>query len=119
MERMKKPKLFTMKVDEDELSRWKFFAQNRQMHLSDDIKKLMRGEKLPDVVPPKKRPKRKYSDVNPELIVAINRIGGNLNQITKRVNDRRAWENQKVDVVMQLSVIEQQLERLLDAHKIS
>lgn len=109
----KKPKLFTMKVDEALLKKWHHFARSKQMHLSDVIKRLMSDEDLPETVPVKKEVKRRYSTVDPELLRAVNSIGSNINQISTRIN-----MNQKFDVVLQLSLIEQNLERLLDAHKI-
>ena len=107
-----------MKVEESLLEKWRYFAKSKQIHLSDVIKRLMDGQELPEAVPVKKEPKRKYSDVHPELIRELNAIGNNINTISRKVNDRRAWENQKLDVAMELSSIEQQLERVLYAHQI-
>lgn len=109
----KKPKLFTMKVDEALLKKWHHFAKSKQMHLSDVIKRLMSAEELPETVPVKKEVKRKYSNVDPKLLIALNAIGNNINQISTRIN-----MEQKFDAVVQLSAIEQQLERVLDAHQI-
>lgn len=109
----KQPKLFTMKVDEALLQKWHHFAKSKQMHLSDVIKRLMSGEDLPETVPVKKEVKRRYSTVDPKLLIALNAIGNNINQISTRIN-----MEQKFDAVVQLSAIEQQLERVLDAHQI-
>ena len=102
-----------MKVEEVQLQKWHHFAKEKQMPLSDVIKKLMSDEKLPESYPVKKEVKRKYSDVNPKLLIALNAIGNNINQISTRINMQ-----QKFDVVVQLSSIEQQLEKVLNAHKI-
>ena len=94
-----------MKVTESEKEEWQFLAKSHQVSLSELIR-----QKLKNV---KSVKKRKVKTVDPELLRAINSIGNNLNQISRRVN-----ENQKFDVVVELSSIEQQLERVLNAHKI-
>jgi len=108
-----KPKLFTMKVEPSVLEKWHYFAKSKQMHLSDIIKRLMNAEELPETVPVKKPPKRNYSNVDPKLLFELNAIGNNINQISRRIN-----EGQKFDAVIELSSIEQQLERVLNAHQI-
>ena len=108
-----KPKLFTMKVAPELLKKWHHFAKSKEMPLSDVIKKLMNGEKLPENVPPKKEPKRKFSNVDPILIREINAIGNNLNQISRRVN-----EGQKFDAIIHLQSIEKQLEKLINANQV-
>ena len=109
----KKPKLFTMKVEPELLAKWHHFAKSKNKPLSDIIKLLMNSEDLPESVPVKTTPKRKYADVDPKLLREINAIGNNLNQISRKLN-----EGQKFDAIIELSSIEQQLERLLHAHKI-
>jgi len=94
-----------MKVAESEKEEWQLLAKSHQVSLSELIR-----EKLKNV---KSVKKRKVKTVDPELLRAINSIGNNINQISRRVN-----ENQKFDVVVELSSIEQQLERVLNAHKI-
>jgi hypothetical protein len=108
-----KAKLFTMKVEPDLLLKWHHFAKSKNKPLSDIIKLLMRGEELPETVPIKKEPKRNYTKIDPKLLRAINAMGNNLNQISRRIN-----EGQKFDAVIELSSIEQQLGQILDAHKI-
>ena len=108
-----KPKLFTMKVEPELLAKWHHFAKSKNKPLSDIIKLLMRGEELPQSVPVKKEPKHKYPKVDPKLLREINAIGNNLNQISRRIN-----EGQKFDAVIELSAIEQQLERVLNAHQV-
>jgi len=108
-----KPKLFTMKVEPSVLVKWHYFAKSKQMHLSDVIKRLMNAEELPETVPVEKPPKRNYSNVDPKLLFELNAIGNNINQISRRIN-----EGQKFDAVIELSSIEQQLERVLNAHQI-
>jgi len=73
----------------------------------------MNAEELPETVPVKKPPKRNYSNVDPKLLFELNAIGNNINQISRRIN-----EGQKFDAVIELSSIEQQLERVLNAHQI-
>lgn len=109
----KKPKLFTMKVDEELLKKWHYLAKSKKMHLSDVIKFKMSDEKLPESVPVKKVPQRKYSRVDPDLLFELNAIGNNINQISTRIN-----MGQKFDVLVQLVAIEEQLTRVLNANKI-
>ena len=94
-----------MKVTETEKAEWQLLAKSYGVSLSELIR-----QKLKNV---KSIKKKKVKTVDPELLRAINSIGNNLNQISRRVN-----ENQKFDVVVELSSIEQQLERVLNAHKI-
>jgi hypothetical protein len=109
-----KKKLFTMKVEPNILAQWHQFAKSKNRPLSDIIKLLMSGEELPATVIDKKEPKKTYSKVDPNLIRAINAIGNNLNQISRKVN-----EHQKFDVLIELKSIEQQMEQLLNASQIS
>ena len=106
-------KLFTMKVKAEVLASWHQFAKSRNKPLSDIIKLLMSNQKLPKKVKIRQQSKRKYSAVDPTLLFEINAIGNNINQLSRRVN-----EGQKFDVLIVLKSIEQQLERLLDAHQI-
>lgn len=108
-----KPKLYTMKVEQEVLEKWHEFAKSKNKPLSDIIKLLMSNQKLPKKIKQRQEPKRKYSTVNPKLLFEINAIGNNINQISRRVN-----ESQKFDVLIELQSIEQKLERLLNAHKI-
>jgi len=103
-----------MKVEPKILAKWHQFAKSKNRPLSDIIKLLMSGEELPATVMQKKEPKKTYSKVDPNLIRAINAIGNNLNQISRKVN-----EHQKFDVLIELKSIEQQMEQLLNASQIS
>ncbi|MGC9351823.1 MAG: MobC family plasmid mobilization relaxosome protein [Sulfurovum sp.] len=110
-----KPKLFTMKVDEVELRRWHKFAKKKGKPLSDIIKMMMRGQELPADAPIKKTPpKRKYTNVDPDLLFEINAIGNNLNQISRRVN-----QGEKFDVLPTLVAMEAHLSELVNAHQVS
>jgi hypothetical protein len=101
----KKTKLFTMKVTDAEKSQWQTLAKSHRVSLSELVRQNLNQTK------PKKihRPKT----VDPELLRAINAIGNNLNQISRRLN-----EGQKFDAVIELSAIEEKLERVLHAHQI-
>lgn len=100
-----KPKLLTMKVSQEEKSKWQDLAKSHKMSLAELIRSKLDNTK------PMKGTKTKTAD--PKLLRELNAIGNNLNQISRRVN-----ENQKLDVVMELASIEAQLERLLNAHQV-
>jgi len=102
-----------MKVEESELLKWKFYAKQKNMHLSDVIKSLMRDEELPISIPVRKEAKRKYSNVDPLLLRELNAIGNNINQISTRINI-----GNRFNVLIHLREIELNLERVLDAHQI-
>jgi mRNA-degrading endonuclease RelE of RelBE toxin-antitoxin system len=106
-------KLYTIRVEPDVLAKWHEFAGKKNKPLSEIIKLLMSNQKLPKKVKQRQEAKRNYSIVDPKLLFEINAIGNNINQISRRVN-----EYQKFDVLIELQSIEQQLERLLNAHKI-
>ena len=107
---VRKPKLLTMKVDETEKSKWAELAKSHDMSLAELIRTRLNDLKLPEA---KKRKPRKVPKADPELLRQIAGIGNNLNQISRRVN-----EGQKFDVALELSAIEAQLRRLLDAHQV-
>jgi len=108
-EKTKEPiKLFTMKLPQSKLERYKHFAKSYDLPLSHIIQKLLDDEPLP------KRIRQKSTlKADPELIRQIAAIGNNLNQISRRVN-----QGDKFDVTVHLLSIEYQLERLLHAHQI-
>ena len=107
-------KLFTMKVKESELEKFHQFAKSRGKPLSEIIKTLLRNQPLPEAVPKKNTPKRKYTEVDPKLIFQLSAIGNNLNQIARRLNS-----GEKVKVLPVLLSMEQELERLRNAHQVS
>ena len=98
---MKKNKLLTMKVTESEKIKWKAKADDYQITLSELIRNALN----------RVRPNTKTA--NKDLLRAINSIGNNLNQISRKVN-----QNESIDVPMALISIERQLERILNAHQI-
>ena len=99
----KKTKLFTMKVTDTEKSTWHDIAKSHQMSLAELVRQKLNNTK------PKKH--HRVKTVDAKLLREINAIGNNLNQISRRIN-----QNQKFDVVLALSSIEVQLEKLLNAH---
>ena len=94
-----------MKVTDDEKLSWHDIAKSHHLSLSELIRQKLNNTK------PKKS--HRIKTVDPELLREINAIGNNLNQISRRIN-----QNQKFDVVLALSSIEVQLERILNAHQI-
>ncbi len=104
-------KLFTMKVEENQLEKYRQYAKDKNRPLAKIIKSLLDNERLPEKPNFKKEPIRKYNNVNPELIRQLAAIGNNLNQIARRVNQK-----EKFDVIPHLVSIESQIEKLLDAH---
>ena len=94
-----------MKVTESEKSEWQILAKSYGVSLSELVR-----QKLSLTIPVKKK---RVKTVDPELLRAINSIGNNLNQISRKLN-----EGQKFDAILELASIEEKLERVLDAHKI-
>jgi hypothetical protein len=94
-----------MKVTDTEKSEWQTLAKSHRVSLSELVR-----QKLNDTKPKKTW---RVRTVDPELLRAINAIGNNLNQISRRIN-----EQQKFDAVVELASIEEKLERVLNAHKI-
>jgi len=94
-----------MKVTQSEKSEWQNLAKSYGVSLSELIR-----QKLKNV---KSVKKKRVKTVDPELLRAINAIGNNLNQISRKLN-----EGQKFDAILELASIEEKLERVLDAHKI-
>jgi len=101
-------KLFTMKIPQSKLEKYKYFAKYYDLPLSQLIQKLLEQQPLPKRVRQKPTPK-----VDPELIRQLSAIGNNLNQVSRRVN-----QGDKIDVISHLVAIENQLEQLLNAHQI-
>ena len=94
-----------MKVTQSEKSEWQILAKSYGVSLSELVR-----QKLSLSKPVKKK---RVKTVDPKLLRAINAIGNNLNQISRRIN-----EQQKFDAVVELASIEEKLERVLNAHKI-
>jgi hypothetical protein len=99
----KMSKLFTMKVGEEDLEKFKEIAKAHDLPLSSYIKLLLRNEPIPE-------PKRqKVKQADPELIRQIAGIGNNLNQISRHLNQGGALD---VDVLYELVQIRKELSRL-------
>jgi len=101
-------KLFTMKIPQSKLDRYKYAAKSYELPLSQLIQKLLDRQPLPKRIRQKPTPK-----VDPELVRQVAAIGNNLNQIARRLNS-----GDKFDVVPHLVAIEDQLEQLLNAHQV-
>ncbi len=106
---VKKPKLFTMKVDELEKKQWQQIAKSRDVSLAELIRRYLDG--LP--TPKKKRQPKPVINVDTDLLFQLSGIGNNINQISRRVN-----QCDRFDVVIELRSIEIQLERLLHAYEV-
>lgn len=76
-------------------------------NLSDWIRELVLSGK------PKKT--RKAKPVNKELLYELNRIGVNINQIAKRLNQFDDLE--KIDVILSLQSIEESMKELREIYK--
>jgi len=101
-------KLFTMKIPQSKLNRYKHAAKLHGLPLSRLIQNSLESQPLPKRIRQKPTPKS-----DPELIRQISAIGNNLNQISRRVN-----QGDKFDVIPHLVAIENQLEQLLNAHQV-
>ncbi len=60
---------------------------------------------------------RKYTPVDPDLLRQISRLGNNLNQIARRVNQNDFQTS--LDLLKTLLTIERRLKQVQDAHQIS
>lgn len=100
-------KLFTMKVSDEQLQLYKSKAEAADLPLSTYIKTLLENS-----TPRKKR--RRYEPVDPQLLRQVAAIGNNINQIARRLN-----AGDRFDVLPVLMSIEQELQELVDAHKVS
>jgi len=101
-----KNKLFTMKVTQEEKGKWKELAKSYNINLSELVRQRLNETPLGKII--------KYKTADPKLVRAVNAIGNNLNQISKRVN-----ENEKFNVEIEIKMINKHLEQLLNAYKIS
>lgn len=101
-------KLFTMKLPESKLVKYKRFAAAHDLPLSQVIQRLLDGQELPKRVRPRKVP-----SADPELVRQIAAIGNNLNQIARRLN-----QGEKFDLLPHLAHIEHELSELLHAHQV-
>jgi len=101
-----KPKLLTMKVSTDEKQRWSEIATANGISLAELIRRRLDGDTT--------KPKPKSKSVDKDLLFQIAAIGNNLNQIARRLNGGESFE-----VLVALQKIESNLQRVLDAHKIS
>ena len=110
-----KTKLFTMKVKQSQLEKYKEFARSKGLPLSELIKKLLDNQPLPDFIPEKKKVRKRYEPVDPDLLRQVGAIGNNINQISRKLN--RGEE--VVEVAAVLYSIEKQLEEIVNAHKVS
>ena len=105
-----KPKLLTIKVSEEEKKEWHKKASSFGVPLSRLIRDFMSDVELPKQNKIKPKP---VPVADPKLLFQISAIGNNMNQISRRVN-----EGERFDVVLELSAIEEKLEKILNAHKI-
>jgi hypothetical protein len=99
----KKDKLFTMKLTEEELIKYKELAKGYGISLAQLV-----NLKLQDIPLP---PPPKATKVDKDLIIQLAKIGNNLNQIARAVNS-----NQRIEILKELRVIESQMHELLNAH---
>jgi hypothetical protein len=59
--------------------------------------------------------KRNYKIADPQLLAALGRIGGNLNQIARQVNTVES-DIEKIRAFAELAIIREQLQRILADH---
>jgi len=104
-----KPKLLTMKVDETEKQKWKQMAKERGISLAELIRTLLDGQPVP-----KTKRLVQVIEVDPELLFELNAISNNMSKLSRRVNT-----SERFSVLMELKSIEQMMERLLHAYKVS
>ena len=88
---------------------WQSLAKNEGLSLADFIRKRV-GQPVLHSTHPRQKP-RPAPRVDPELVRQIARVGNNLNQIARGVNERNMTA---IKVLIFLTVIERDLEKLLD-----
>ena len=88
-------------------------AKDRGLSMSAFLRQLATGTE------PKRR--RKLPRVDPALVLAVSRYGGNLNQMTRWLNTAvragRASQIEALRVTTALVAIERQLAQAIDAHR--
>jgi hypothetical protein len=100
-----------MKVTPDEKAAWQKLAKQHGVTLSELIR--WRLSDTPKPPAPRTVKRRPPPPVDPQLIRQIAAIGNNINQIARRCNSGDSFK-----VITELKSIEQQLEAILNAHKI-
>ena len=95
-----------MKMSADELAKYHTIAKSKNTSLAKMIRDFLQGEK------PKISHKQKSVDSN--LLRELNAIGNNVNQIARRLNE----SDEHLQTLIALSSIEEQLQRVLNAHQI-
>jgi len=105
-----KDKFIKLRVSEKERDRWNAKAKNAGLTLADYFRKLA-DEEPTNITPVGLNSRRKFTPADPELVRQIARIGNNLNQIAKAVN-----QGHSTDLLEQLITIERMLKGVIDAY---
>lgn len=99
--------VLAVRVPVDVAADWRREAAERNLGMSDWLRQSIN----PDAVrvtgkSQSKATKRRYSRTDPALVVAINRVGNNINQVA-RVLNRQVLAGERVDVLRCLRVLVQ------------
>jgi len=97
-----------IRCTDEERQAWKLKANDAGISVANLIRRLLNSAEV-DVSPVK--PKRQYVQADPELVSQIARIGNNLNQIARGVN-----QGDQDDILNRLITIERMLKGVIDAH---
>lgn len=118
-ERLKsvRDRIMTIRVTEDDYQRYSNAAKWMHLSLSDFFRNALDSGTLTHRSAPKPRKKRpeKVRHVDPELLTAINKIGNNLNQIGKGIQQVR-WIGEEISlsaVLLELVKIEHDLAEII------
>lgn len=114
--RATKDRQLKVRLSEDEFARLKKAADGEGLTMAN----FARRQLALDVV--KRSPSgsisfRKFTPVDPGLLRQLSRLGNNLNQIARRVN--QGGFDASFDLLKELLIIERRLKQVQDAHQIS
>jgi vacuolar-type H+-ATPase subunit I/STV1 len=103
---MKKYKQIKVNLDESDFCYHKRKSEQLNISMSEYVRQHL-DAKIDDVRTPKKSYK-KYIATDPNLLYEINKIGNNLNQIARKIN-----QGESLDLFILLTNIEQKLNELI------
>ena len=111
-----KDKFIKIRVSIKERDSWNEKANKAGLTLANYIRKLA-DEEPTSIAPATPRKNHKFTKADPELILQLTRLGNNLNQIARRVNQSNLHIS--LDLLELLLSIERRLKQVQDAHQIS
>lgn len=105
-----------VRLTEDEFARLKKAAEGDGVTMADFARRQLALDTV-NRSPTGSMAYRKFTPVDPDLLRQISRLGNNLNQIARRVNQYDF--DTSLDLLQALLTIERRLKQVQDAHQIS